>query len=114
MHKTDLAASQTMDDLRTATRFRQEPNTAFATIRHSVGGNLRVEVYDESLFGICLVMSGSCEMSVGDEIELIYTSTPLHGTVKHVTPYKDGSYLVGLATLPVSGEPAATAKWASR
>ena len=89
------------EELRGATRFRQEPKTAFATIRHSVGASLRVEIYDESLFGICLVMADTRGLSVGDEIELTYASTAMQATVKHVTPHKEESFLVGLATRPM-------------
>jgi hypothetical protein len=99
-----LAAKTSAEELRTASRFRQEPKTAFVTIRHSVGENLRVEIYDESLFGICLVMPDTRGLTVGDEIELTYASIAMHATVKHVTPHKEEFYLVGLATRPVIDE----------
>ena len=69
-----------------------------------MGENLRVEIYDESLFGICLVMADTRGFSVGDEIELTYASTAMQATVKHVTPHKEDFYLVGLATRPVIDE----------
>ena len=90
-----------IEELRSATRFRQEPKTAFAMIHSSAGENLRLEVFDESLFGICLVLADTRGLSVGDEVALNYASSAMNAMVKHVTPFKEGFYLVGLATRPV-------------
>jgi hypothetical protein len=95
------AAHVSHEESRGATRFRQEPKTAFALIRPAAGETLRVEIFDESLFGICLVMADTRGLTVGDEFALTYASTDMLATVRHVTPHKDDSFLVGLATRPV-------------
>jgi hypothetical protein len=95
------AAHKSHEESRGATRFRQEPKTAFALIRPSAGATLRVEIFDESLFGICLVMADTRGLTVGDEFALTYASTDMRATVRHVTPHKEDSFLVGLATCPV-------------
>jgi hypothetical protein len=101
LHRTALPAKPNPEGFRSATRFRQEAKTAFAILHQSVGDNLRVEIHDESLFGICLVMPDTRGLAVGDELDLTYASTAMQATVKHVTPYKDDFYLVGLSTRPV-------------
>lgn len=98
---TRTAAHSPPEESRGATRFRQEPKTAFALIRPSAGETLRVEIFDESLFGICLVMADTRGLTVGDEFELTYASTDMLATVRHVTPHKENAFLVGLATRPV-------------
>jgi len=101
-HGTAPPADLTTEESRRATRFRQEPKTAFALIHESpVGENLRVEVFDESLFGICLVMADTRGLVVGTEVEMSYFASPLHATVKHITQRENGAFLIGLATRPL-------------
>lgn len=86
-----------LDDLRQSTRFRKEPGTDFAVIWRQPGEELLAEVFDESLTGICLVLADPGRFPVGTSAELVYHATPLHGTVRHVTPQADGTFLVGLS-----------------
>ena len=95
------ASAKFHEESRGATRFRQEPKTAFALIRPSAGETLRVEIFDESLFGICLVMADTRSLTVGDEFALTYASSDMLATVRHVTPHKENAFLIGLATRPV-------------
>jgi hypothetical protein len=87
-----------VDDLRGSTRFRKEPGTDFAVVWQQPGDELLVEVYDESLTGICLVTPDTGRFAVGSEAWLVYHAQTLHGQVRHVTPREDGVVLVGLAT----------------
>jgi hypothetical protein len=93
-----------VEDLRGSTRFRKEPGTDFAVVWQQPGDELLLEVYDESLTGICLVAPEAGRFSVGSEVWLAYHAQTLHGSVRHVTPREDGVVLVGLATHAWPGE----------
>lgn len=86
------------EEMRCASRFRLEPKTVFAMLRVPDGQDHRVEVHDESLFGICLAMAETYGLTVGSEVDLSYFAIPLHGTVRHITPAADGVFLIGLST----------------
>ena len=60
-----------LQDLRQSTRFRKEPGTDFVVIWRQAGEELLAEVYDESLTGICLVMSDASQYPVGAEADLV-------------------------------------------
>jgi len=96
--KTPATKNSAGAESRTATRFRQEPKTVFAILQQPQCAKSRVEVHDESLFGICLTMADTRGLQVGDEVELSYCASLMHGTVKHITPCENGVFLVGLAT----------------
>lgn len=85
-----------LEDLRQSTRFRREPGTDFAVIWRQSSEEL-VEVYDESLTGICLVLPDPSGFAVGTQADLVYHDVPLHGEVRHVTPQANGMFLVGLS-----------------
>ena len=84
------------DDQRQSTRFRKEPGTDFAQFTPHGCEAVWAEVYDESLTGICLVLSDPHGFQIGTKVELVYRDTPLHGEVRHLTPQASGSVLVGL------------------
>jgi hypothetical protein len=84
-----------LTERRESTRFPKEPGTDFAVVRRNPGDERLVEVYDESLGGICVVMDDASDFAVGTKATLIYHHDELRGTVRHVDPGPDGRYLVG-------------------
>src|SRR5262245_12541548 len=86
-----------LEDHRQSTRFLKEPGTDFAVVRQPTGEEVLVEVHDESLTGICLVLSDASCYPVGTLARLVYHATLLVGEVRHVTPRVDGTFLVGLS-----------------
>jgi hypothetical protein len=92
------AMERAIEEQRCASRFRLEPQTVFARMRLVSQPAKEVEVYDESLFGICLVMADTQGMAIGMELELQYFATALMGTIRHITPGSNDVFLVGIST----------------
>jgi hypothetical protein len=82
---------------RESTRFPKEPGTDFAQVCLATGETRLVEVQNESLGGLCVVMSETTGLTVGSRVRLIYHRDVLHGEVRHITQRPDGSFVVGFA-----------------
>lgn len=80
---------------RQATRFRKEPDTDFAVVWQKPGDELLCEVHDESLLGLGLILKDVGAFHVGTAATLVYHHDVLVGTVRHITPLANGTFLVG-------------------
>ncbi len=84
-----------VDELRKATRFVKEPETAYAVVFHPVLQKLSAEVHDESLGGMGLVLDDATHFCVGQEVEIAYLDSRFRAEVRHVRPHDEGRFLVG-------------------
>jgi PilZ domain-containing protein len=84
-----------LDELRQSTRFRKEPGTDSAVIWLKSGQEQLVDVYDESLGGLCLVIPGAAGFNLGSIATIVYHADVLEGTVRNIRPQADGTFLVG-------------------
>jgi len=82
-------------ELRQSTRFRKEPGTDSAIVWQHSGQEQLVDVYDESLGGMCLVLPNAIGFAVGSTATIVYHTDVLEGTVRNVRPQADGTFLVG-------------------
>jgi len=100
-------AYQVLDDLRQSQRFPKEPDAAFAVIWRTVGEEILVEIYDDSLGGLGVVADDRLRFAVGDEATIVYAGCCWHAVACHVEPRDDGRSLVGFACdrLPNSEQP---------
>ena len=85
----------TVDERRQETRFPKEPDIDTATVRGRNGREMLAGVHDESLHGICLVMTDVTGFQVGATAVIVYRSDVLSGVVRHISLRPDGTYLVG-------------------
>ena len=90
-----------LDERRTSTRMRKDPHTDFAAIWQADDEPLLVEVYDESLGGMCLVLEDIAAYAIDSEIEILYKSTILRGIERHIKSRPDGTHLVGFECRPL-------------
>ena len=91
-----------LDDRRASTRMPKEPDTDFAAIFSEDGEPLLAEVHDESLGGLCLVLEDVATYPIASEAEILYQSTLLCATVRHIEPRCDGKFLVGFECHPLA------------
>src|SRR5690349_3122998 len=84
------------EDSRTASRFIQEERTQFAAIWHIPGDERLVEVFDESLHGLCLVSDDPELRELGREWHIAYAGAFSLATVRHAELQPDGRYHIGL------------------
>ena len=85
----------TVDERRRSARFPKEPDTDLAVVWQQPGREMLVYVHDESLHGICLVMTEISTLMVGATAVIVYHSDVLDGTVRRIASQSDGSFLVG-------------------
>jgi len=90
----------TLDEQRTSTRFGQDPDSAYAVIRHPEQEAIKAQVHEESLGGIGLILEDRCDFGVGQEVEIAYLDSLLRAVVRHIEPYDDGRLLVGFECEP--------------
>lgn len=83
------------EERRQSTRFPKEPGSDFAVFWQTAGEETLVEVHDESLGGLCLVLSRLDELRIGAEVSIVYQRTLLQGIVRHIEPQPDGTFHVG-------------------
>ena len=83
------------EEQRKATRFVKEPDTEFAVICMAPGVELLAEVHDESLTGLGLIVADASEFEVGMQATIGYHRELLCGTLRHVSPRPDGTFLAG-------------------
>ncbi len=93
--KPSLLDFMLLDEHREATRFEQEPGTDFAVIWQVPGEESLVEVHDESLTGLGVFMTDVASYHVGTEATIVYHGSVLHGEVRHIEHFADGTWLVG-------------------
>lgn len=89
-----------LDELRQSTRFRKEPGADSAVVWQVRGQEQLVDVYDESLGGICLVLRKVGTFAVGTTATIVYHSDVMEGTVRHIDPQADGTFLIGFECRP--------------
>ena len=84
-----------LKELRQSTRFRKEPGADSAVIWQQPGQERFVDVYDESLGGLCLVMPDVAGFEIGKTATIVYHADVLEGEVRNIHPQADGTFLVG-------------------
>ncbi|MBI3462805.1 MAG: hypothetical protein HY000_07060 [Planctomycetes bacterium] len=91
----DSIRDTAVDERRQETRFPKELGSDSAVVWERSGHEMLVCVHDESLHGICLVMSDVAAFKLGTMATIVYHSEVLYGAVRRITPQPDGTYLVG-------------------
>jgi len=88
--------NQMFDERRNSMRFGKESGMDYAAIVAPSNRAGAIEVHDESLGGLGLVITDPGSFAVGDPIEVDYANSLLRGTVRHITPRGDGTYVLGI------------------
>jgi hypothetical protein len=84
-----------VEERRQSTRFPKERGADSAVIWQHPGREKLVDVYDESLHGICLVLADLETLKIGSKATIVYHSNVLDAIVRRITPQPDGTFLVG-------------------
>lgn len=88
--------SDTLEEQRTATRFRCEPGMEYAAVWQTPGDERLLEVHDESLGGLALLVPARDAWPVGTELTVAYRGELLQARVRHQFLQADARVLVGL------------------
>lgn len=86
----------TLEEQRSATRFRCEPGMEYAAVWQTPGEERLLEVFDESLGGLALLVPSRDAWPVGTDLTVAYRGELLQAQVRHQTPHTNDRVLIGL------------------
>ena len=103
----DAKSLELIGERREESRFGRLADDDFAAVWLPNRESILAEVHNESLHGICLVLSADCGIGVGATVHIVYAGSCHAAQARHIEPYSDGRLLVGfhceaLPDLPVN------------